>query len=70
MSKKAKPKKKKPQQRKKAVSSPLGEDWPIKLPRQRRYYCECGDYRPKSREGLINTDCANCGGVCRPKVYE
>jgi len=24
--------------------------------------CKCGEYEPKSSKGLIDTDCANCGG--------
>ena len=32
-------------------------------------YCKCGDYKPKSTRGVIDTSCRNCGGEKKPVVF-
>lgn len=32
-------------------------------------YCTCGKYKAKSRRGIIDTDCRNCGGERKPVVF-
>lgn len=65
-----KPSKKRKTLREKAASDTLGETWPTELPSKRIKYCNCGNYRPRSTDGLINTSCANCGGAYCPTTYK